>query len=138
MTPLPIAVSKHVLPNSVSTDEESRSDNRGKPTEIRTGTTSTAQFPSSRKVHVSGALYPQIRVPMREISLAASEVVYGQAKGKLSSNPPLTVYDTSGPYTDPDVSVDLRKGLPPLRLAWIKARGDVESYPARLGRPEEN
>jgi phosphomethylpyrimidine synthase len=75
---------------------------------------------------------------MREISLTASEVVYGGDNGKRTANSPLTVYDTSGPYTAPDVVIDLRGGLLPLRQAWIKARGDVESYPARTVRPEDN
>jgi phosphomethylpyrimidine synthase len=75
-------------------------------------------FPNSRKVHVAGSR-PDIRVPMREISLSATLV------GDVAEpNPPITVYDTSGPYTDPAVSVDLRAGLPRLRERWIVERAD--------------
>src|SRR3546814_7366273 len=52
--------------------------------------------------------------------------------------PPLRVYDTSGPYTDPAASIDIMAGLPALRRPWIEARGDVESYDARQIRPEDN
>ena len=75
---------------------------------------------------------------MRAIALSASEAAPGDDNGKPTPNPALTVYDTSGPYTDPTVAIDLRKGLPPLRLEWIKSRGDVQSYPARRVRPEDN
>jgi len=138
MTPLPMTASKPLSPKRISADEEPHSESCRKPTEIRAGTTSTNPFPSSRKVYMPGALHPQIRVPMREISLTASEVAYGGDNGKLTANSPLTVYDTSGPYTATDTVIDLRGGLPPLRLAWIKARGDVEPYPARIVRPEDN
>ena len=67
---------------------------------------------ASRKVYVAGSR-PDIRVPMREIVLSGG-------------NPPLRLYDTSGPVTDPDAALDLKRGLPPLRLAWILGRGDVE------------
>jgi phosphomethylpyrimidine synthase len=76
-------------------------------------------FPNSRKIHVGG---PQgIRVPMREISLTPTRTAQG-----LEPNPPVTVYDTSGPYTDPDARIDLVAGLPALRAAWIEARGDTQ------------
>ncbi len=76
-------------------------------------------FPASRKIYVDG---PQgIRVPMREIALTATRTADG-----LEPNPPVTVYDTSGPYTDPDARIDLAAGLPPLRSAWIDARNDTE------------
>jgi len=140
MTPLPIAVPGSVLSKSESVREGEgpHSVDRRKPTEIIGGAASTTPFPSSRKVYVSGALYPQLRVPMREISLTASESIYGRDNSKMTDNVPFTVYDTSGPYTDPEAVVNLPRGLPPLRQAWIKARGDVESYPARIVRPEDN
>jgi phosphomethylpyrimidine synthase len=76
-------------------------------------------FPASRKIYVDG---PQgVRVPMREISLSATRTA-----GGLEPNPAVTVYDTSGPYTDPDARIDLAEGLPALRDAWIDARGDTE------------
>jgi phosphomethylpyrimidine synthase len=70
-------------------------------------------LPNSRKVYVSTPS-GSLRVPMREIAQSAG-------------NPPLLVYDTSGPYTDPEVKIDIRKGLPPLREPWMSARGDVET-----------
>jgi phosphomethylpyrimidine synthase len=76
-------------------------------------------FPASRKIHVAGP--GGLRVPMREISLSATRTVEG-----LEPNPPVTVYDTSGPYTDPGARIDLAAGLPALREAWIDARGDTE------------
>jgi phosphomethylpyrimidine synthase len=79
-------------------------------------------FMQSAKVYVRGVRYPELRVPMREISLSPTK----HADGRTTENPPLTVYDTSGPYTDPTVELDLRRGLPPLREAWIARRPDVE------------
>ncbi|WP_305038578.1 phosphomethylpyrimidine synthase ThiC [Halomonas alkalisoli] len=77
-------------------------------------------LPGSRKVHIEGSR-PDIRVPFREISLSPTKT-----SGEDEENPPLLVYDTSGPYTDPEISVDLRRGLPELRRAWIEERGDTE------------
>ncbi len=81
---------------------------------------STAQFPRSRKVYIPGSR-PDICVPMREIVQSPSPAALGGEE-----NSPLRVYDTSGPYTDPDVAVDVRKGLRPLRQSWVFERGDVE------------
>ncbi|QTF93825.1 phosphomethylpyrimidine synthase ThiC [Halomonas sp. BM-2019] len=77
-------------------------------------------LPGSRKVFVEGSR-PDIRVPFREISLSPTKT-----SGADEENPPLLVYDTSGPYTDPAAEIDLRRGLPELRRAWIEARGDTE------------
>jgi phosphomethylpyrimidine synthase len=77
-------------------------------------------LPNSRKVYVQGSR-PDIRVPMREISQADTSASMGAEK-----NPPLYVYDTSGPYTDPAVKIDIRSGLPALREQWIDRRGDTE------------
>ncbi|WP_371364258.1 phosphomethylpyrimidine synthase ThiC [Pseudomonas sp. QL9] len=84
---------------------------------------STQPFPNSRKVYLSGSR-PDIRVPVREISLADTPTAFGGEK-----NAPVYVYDTSGPYTDPDVRIDLRKGLPDVRSRWIDERGDTEILP---------
>ncbi|WP_447863307.1 phosphomethylpyrimidine synthase ThiC [Nitrospira calida] len=70
---------------------------------------------------------PGVRVPMREITLTPTRPANG---GAPVPNPPITVYDTSGPYTDPAASVDIRKGLAPIRLPWILSRNDVEELPA--------
>ncbi|WP_457674026.1 phosphomethylpyrimidine synthase ThiC [Thiolapillus sp.] len=80
----------------------------------------TGPFPNSRKIYVEGS-HPGVRVPMREISQDVTHGFDGDEE-----NPPIYVYDTSGPYTDPDAEIDLLKGLPPLREAWIEARGDTE------------
>jgi phosphomethylpyrimidine synthase len=77
-------------------------------------------FPASRKVYRAGSLHPDLRVPMREIALHPS-----------SGEPPLTVYDPSGPYSDPAVTIDIEAGLARLRERWIAARGDTEAYPGR-------
>ncbi|WP_206832551.1 phosphomethylpyrimidine synthase ThiC [Alicyclobacillus fructus] len=77
-------------------------------------------FPSSRKVYVFGSR-PDLRVPMREVELEPTRTSSG-----FRENAPLRVYDTSGPYTDPDVEVDPRRGLPALRATWIDERGDTE------------
>ncbi|MBA4502876.1 phosphomethylpyrimidine synthase ThiC [Marinobacterium sp. 3-1745] len=81
---------------------------------------SVQPFPKSRKVYVEGSR-PDIRVPMREITLDDTPTDMGGEK-----NDPLYVYDTSGPYTDPDVAIDVRKGLVPLREHWILERDDTE------------
>jgi phosphomethylpyrimidine synthase len=89
-------------------------------------------FPASRKIHVAGT-QPGVRVPMREIALSPTRGRDGQP----AENPPLVVYDTSGPYTDPAAVVDVRRGLPPLRQGWISGRGDVEELAdvsSELGR----
>src|SRR5687768_62323 len=77
-------------------------------------------LPRSRKVYVEGSR-PDIRVPMREISQTDTPAAFG-----AESNPPVYVYDTSGPYTDPQAKIDIRAGLPALRTAWIAERGDTE------------
>ena len=81
----------------------------------------TQPIPGSRKVHVPGSR-ADLRVPMREIMQAATPTLFGG-----EDNPPLAVYDTSGPYTDPAYRVDLAAGLPPLRLRWIEDRGDSQT-----------
>ncbi|MDE2358226.1 MAG: phosphomethylpyrimidine synthase ThiC, partial [Betaproteobacteria bacterium] len=78
-----------------------------------------APLPASRKIHVEGSR-PDIRVPMREIAQSDTEASFG-----AEANPPIVVYDTSGPYTDPAASIDIRRGLPPLRAPWIAERGDT-------------
>ena len=77
-------------------------------------------LPSSRKIYVAGSR-PDLRVPMREVSQADTPASLGAEK-----NPPVFVYDTSGPYTDPSVKIDIRQGLPPLRAGWIRERDDTE------------
>ncbi|MFN2349935.1 MAG: phosphomethylpyrimidine synthase ThiC, partial [Thioalkalivibrio sp.] len=80
----------------------------------------TRPFPNSRKVFVAGSR-ADIRVPMREVSQAPTQASMG-----AEDNPPITIYDTSGPYTDPNASIDLMQGLPALREVWIEDRQDTE------------
>ena len=84
---------------------------------------SVAPFPHSRKIYVVGTR-TDVRVPMREIKQADT-----QTRTDTEPNPCIWVYDTSGPYTDPDISIDIRKGLPALRAGWIEERGDSEGLP---------
>ena len=79
-------------------------------------------FPASRKVYVPGQLHP-IGVAMREIEVGDTHDTYSKS---VTANPPITVYDTSGPYTDPAVEIDVREGLPRLRESWVAERGDTE------------
>ncbi|OQW48533.1 MAG: phosphomethylpyrimidine synthase ThiC [Proteobacteria bacterium SG_bin6] len=87
----------------------------------------TGPIRGSRKVHLPAPGSHGVQVAMREILLEPS-----------SGEPPLRVYDTSGPYTDPDALIDIAAGLAPLRRDWIRARGDVEDYQGRAVRPEDN
>ncbi|VAX03631.1 Phosphomethylpyrimidine synthase ThiC [hydrothermal vent metagenome] len=82
----------------------------------------TQPFPNSTKIYVQGSR-PDIRVPMREIAQSPTHNLDGS---EAESNPPITVYDTSGPFTDPAVNIDLMKGMPEVRSAWIEERGDTE------------
>ena len=83
----------------------------------------TRPIPGSRKIYVQGSR-PDLHVPMRQIEQAQTPTLFGG-----ESNPPVTLYDTSGPYTDPNYAVDLAAGLPALRAPWIMERGDVEQLP---------
>jgi phosphomethylpyrimidine synthase len=88
-------------------------------------------LPNSKKIYVSGKLHPDIRVPFREISLAATKTM----SGEIEVNEPVRVYDTSGPWGDPDFHGDVTRGLPPLRAKWIRDRDDVEEIEGRMVRP---
>ena len=79
-------------------------------------------LPGSRKIYQNGSLHKDVRVPFREVVLSPTQ----SHNGKTSDNAPLRLYDTSGPYTDPLVKVDITRGLPFLRRDWIFDRGDVE------------
>ena len=83
----------------------------------------TRPIPGSRKIHVQGSR-ADLRVPLREIVQAQTPGLFGGEE-----NPPIAVYDTSGPYTDPDYQVDLVAGLPAMRAPWIADRGDTEALP---------
>ncbi len=80
----------------------------------------TRPFPNATKIYMQGSR-PDLRVPMREIAQSSTSGMLGEEE-----NPPITVYDTSGPFGDPSIEVDLMKGMPDVRSAWIKERGDTE------------
>ena len=101
---------------------------RAKPfvnTDARAGAGGLAPLPNSRKIYVTAAGASDVRVPMREIALSPTVTDNGE-----SPNPPFYVYDTSGPYTDADAVIDVRRGLPRLRQNWIAQRDDTEELPA--------
>ncbi len=83
-------------------------------------------FPNSEKIYVGGEIYPDIRVGMRRVRLMPTVSVDADGRETREENAPVVVYDTSGPYGDKDARIDLRKGLPRLREAWIEERGGVE------------
>ncbi len=85
---------------------------------------SVGPISNSKKIYVDGVLFP-IKVAMREIELSETKL----HNGKLEANSPVVVYDTSGPYTDTNIIIDIKKGLPKLRQQWILDRGDVEALP---------
>lgn len=92
-------------------------------------------YPASTKTYLTGSR-PDIRVPMRTILQTATRTEHGEMP-----NPPIPVYDTSGPYSDPDVRIDLKAGLPPVRAKWIEERGDTEVLPglsSEYGRARAN
>src|SRR5437870_9377484 len=102
-----------------------------KPTENKTTPVNNDKpLPNSRRLYIDGK-QPGVRVPFREIS-------QNQTRGfnnTLDENPPVRVYDTSGPYGDPAIHCDVREGLPELRREWIVGRGDVVEYEGRSVQP---
>ena len=86
------------------------------------------KFPRSEKVYLPGTLFPELRVAMRKVEQVPSTNFIDGEK-VLTPNPEVYVYDTSGPFSDADMSIDLKKGLPRMREEWIVGRGDVEQLP---------
>ncbi|WP_306353634.1 phosphomethylpyrimidine synthase ThiC [Flavobacterium sp. '19STA2R22 D10 B1'] len=101
------------------------SNPKNKTTEVPT--ISRTPFPSSEKIYVPGQLFPDIRVPMRKIALQDTRNTF---LGILEPNPDVTVYDTSGPFTDPKIDIDVTRGIEPIRSQWIINRNDVEQLTA--------
>jgi len=95
--------------------------------DLATPTVTTGPLRSSRKTYAVPAAAPDLRVPLREILLS-----------EAAAEPNLQVYDTSGPYTDNDVAIDVNKGLPRTRQQWVRERGGVEEYEGRAIKPEDN
>src|SRR6266540_889043 len=94
---------------------------------IATPKVTTGPLPASRKVYARPDTAPDLRVPVREIVLTDA-----------AAEPPVPVYDTTGPYTDPDVTIDVEKGLNRTRAAWVRERGGVEEYDGRPIQPVDN
>src|SRR5579883_1503312 len=95
--------------------------------DLATPQVTTGPIVGSRKIHVTPEAAPDLRVPLREIALS-----------KESGEPPLPVYDTSGPYTDNDAVIDVEKGLRRTRVEWVRERGGVEEYDGRAIKPVDN
>jgi phosphomethylpyrimidine synthase len=89
-------------------------------------TVTTGPLPASRKVYATPEAAPDLRVPLREIELSSP------------AEPAVRVYDTTGPYTDTEVTIDVRKGLAQTRGAWVLERGGVEDYAGRAIQPIDN
>lgn len=96
---------------------------KNKDTAPKQGGITRKPFPNSQKIYVPGKLYPEIKVAMREITL--TDTIDSLTK-KKTPNEPVTVYDTSGPYTDPNIKIDVHAGIERIRENWIKERGNVE------------
>src|SRR5260221_12047123 len=94
---------------------------------IATPKVTTGPLPASTKVYARPDAAPELRVPVREIALTDA-----------AAEPPIPVYDTTGPYTDPDVTIDVEQGLARTRLAWVRERGGGEDYEGRSVQPVDN
>jgi phosphomethylpyrimidine synthase len=94
---------------------------------IATPKVTTGALPASRKVYARPEAAPELRVPVREIVLT-----------EAAAESPVPVYDTTGPYTDPDVTIDVEQGLARTRTAWVRERGGVEDYDGRAIQPVDN
>lgn len=95
--------------------------------EVKLNRISSGPLPASRKIYVSGKIHPFLRVPMRQIFQGPT---HQRGSEKLIENPSITVYDPSGPYTDPEISIDVRTGIAPIRIPWILERRDTEELSA--------
>ena len=104
--------------------------------ESRLNTITCGPLPGSRKIYLPGKIHPSLRVPVREISQTPTQQSHSSGKD-ISLNPSVISYDTSGPYTDTSVTIDIRQGLAPIRLPWILERNDVnelEHISSRYGK----
>src|SRR5438105_9201634 len=99
------------------------------PGAVATGSAQDSQLPNSRRIYIEEQ--SGVRVPFREIDQNPTR----NFRNELEENPPVRVYDTSGPYGDPSMVTDVREGLPELRREWIVSRGDVEEYEGRALQP---
>jgi len=89
-------------------------------------------YPNSEKIYKRGTIYPELKVGMRRILLTPTVTNEGGKRTELP-NDPVVVYDTSGAYSDPNIEIDLNKGLPKLRQPWIEKRKGTQMYYAKKG-----
>ena len=104
------------------------------PEENGTNNPGESLFPASQRIYVKGTIHPELKVPLREITLEETN----HPNGRIEKNEPIRVYDCSGPWGDPAFNGEVTEGLPGLRQEWIRKRGDVEEYVGRSDRPEDN
>jgi phosphomethylpyrimidine synthase len=117
--------------DKMASEKSSNSDSANSVHSVENNGSAPRTLPNSRKLYVSGKLHPNIRVPFREISLAATKTM----SGEIEVNEPVRVYDTSGPWGDPEFRGDVTRGLPPVRAEWIRDCGDVEEIEGRMVMP---
>jgi phosphomethylpyrimidine synthase len=117
------------LRKSAKSVDSSFPNNEGNPS--ASAKSAVNSLPNSKKIYVSGKIHPEIRVPFREINLAPTKTM----SGEIEVNEPVRVYDTSGPWGDPSVTLDPVQGLPALRKDWILARNDVDQIEGRAVQP---
>lgn len=98
-------------------------------------------YPGSEKIYMEGRRFPQIKVAMRQVNLTPTVTIDAEGNKHVRENAPVMVYDTSGPYTDPNIEIDINRGLPRMRSQWLAGRDDLEQLPAitsDYGRAREN
>src|SRR5207302_4606792 len=117
--------------DKISSKKAGNSDSVNSVDSVENNGSAPRTLPNSKKIYVTGKIHPDIRVPFREISLAPTKTM----SGEIEVNEPVRVYDTSGAWGDPSVTLDPVQGLPPLRREWILNRGDVEEVEGRAVRP---
>ena len=83
-------------------------------------------YAHAEKHYMQGTMFPYIKVGMQKVNLTPTVTVNEKGEKTVTPNAPVYVYDTSGPFSDPNISIDLKKGLPRMREEWITSRGDVE------------
>ena len=86
-------------------------------------------YAHAEKAYMQGTLFPFVKVGMQKVNLTPTVTVV-DGKKVMTPNAPVYVYDTSGPFSDPNIEIDLKKGLPRMRESWITSRGDVEQLPS--------
>src|SRR5438445_12395064 len=113
--------------DKISSKKAGNSDSVNSVDSVENNGSAPRTLPNSKKIYVTGKIHVDLRAPFREIALAPTKTM----SGEIEVNEPVRVYDTSGPWGDPNVDVDVTRGLPSLRAKWIRDRSDVEEYEGR-------